>query len=164
MEKILLAMAPLVDDDIVDHSAPAHISFLQAVLGYFGRALADVLYIVANNCPTNGSIAAIMKVPFVGYASHRLNLAVMKYMKSYEDLLDRVQLLMHAINAMDDATTALMPSRRKINQLRGLLEELKAFESSSKKLQSADGLSLLDVRDTFDALIAEHPGVEGYLG
>ncbi|KAE9117000.1 hypothetical protein PF010_g8747 [Phytophthora fragariae] len=28
MEKILLAMAPLVDDDIVDHSAPAHVAFL----------------------------------------------------------------------------------------------------------------------------------------
>ncbi|KAG3013496.1 hypothetical protein PC120_g13280 [Phytophthora cactorum] len=45
-----------------------------------------------------------------------------------------------------------------------LLEELKAFESFSKKLQNTDGLSLLDVRDIFDALIAEHPGVEDYLG
>ncbi|KAE9199324.1 hypothetical protein PF004_g19300 [Phytophthora fragariae] len=58
----------------------------------------------------------------------------------------------------------LMPTRREENKLKGLLEELKAFESSSKNLQSADGLSLLDVRDIFDALIAEHPGVLDYLG
>ncbi|KAE9337032.1 hypothetical protein PR003_g12207 [Phytophthora rubi] len=57
-----------------------------------------------------------------------------------------------------------MPTRREENKLKGLLEELKAFESSSKNLQSADGLSLLDVRDIFDALIAEHPGVLDYLG
>ncbi|KAF1780945.1 hypothetical protein GQ600_15117 [Phytophthora cactorum] len=30
-------------DDIVDHSAHAHASFLQVVLGYFDRSLADVL-------------------------------------------------------------------------------------------------------------------------
>ncbi|KAF4033004.1 hypothetical protein GN244_ATG15112 [Phytophthora infestans] len=102
------------------------------------------------------------------------NLAVMEYMESYEDLLDKVQLLMQknklrsvlrqttrwsstfkmvcdledGINAMDDATTALLPSWREEKQLWGLLEELNAFEYSSKKLQSADGLSLLDVRDT----------------
>ncbi|KAG6958822.1 hypothetical protein JG687_00009145 [Phytophthora cactorum] len=75
-----------------------------------------------------------MKLPFVGCASHRLNLA--EYMESY------------------DAPTLLGK----------LLEELKAFESFSKKLQNTDGLSLLDVRDIFDALIAEHPGVEDYLG
>lgn len=72
--------------------------------------------------------------------------------------------LKDTLNTMDDATAALMPTRREENKLKGLLEELKAFESSSKKLQSADGLSLLGVRDIFDALIVEHPGLEGYLG
>ncbi|KUF85443.1 hypothetical protein AM587_10000113 [Phytophthora nicotianae] len=57
----------------------------------------------------------------------------------------------------------LMPIRREESQLETLLDELKAFESSSKKLQSAEGLSLLDVRDIFDALITEHSGVESYL-
>eukprot|EP00644_Phytophthora_capsici_P003148 jgi/Phyca11/103198/e_gw1.7.598.1 len=56
-----------------------------------------------------------------------------------------------------------MPARSEGNQLKALLDELKAFESSSKKLQSADGLSLLDVRDIFDALIVDHPRVENYL-
>ncbi|KAG3083051.1 hypothetical protein PI125_g19841 [Phytophthora idaei] len=65
---------------------------------------------------------------------------------------------------MDDATAALMSTRREESQLEGFFEELKAFESSTKKLQNADGLSLLDVHDIFDSLISEHPGVENYLG
>ncbi|KAE9044027.1 hypothetical protein PR003_g3169 [Phytophthora rubi] len=80
------------------------------------------------------------------------------------NMLQRYFDLKDTINTMDDATAAFMPTRREENKLKGLLEELKAFESSSKKLQSADGLSLLDVRDIFDALIVEHPGLEGYLG
>ncbi|GMF45796.1 unnamed protein product [Phytophthora fragariaefolia] len=39
-----------------------------------------------------------------------------------------------------------------------------ALESSSKKQQSLEGLSMLDIRDIFDALNAEHPGIESYLG
>ncbi|ETO99471.1 hypothetical protein F441_23114 [Phytophthora nicotianae CJ01A1] len=68
-----------------------------------------------------------------------------------------------AIDTLDDAMAVLMPIRREESQLETLLDELKAFESSSKKLQSAEGLSLLDVRDIFDALITEHSGVESYL-
>ncbi|KAG3095308.1 hypothetical protein PI124_g15658 [Phytophthora idaei] len=65
---------------------------------------------------------------------------------------------------MNDPMAALMPTHREENQLKELFEELKTFESSTKKLQNADGLSLLDVRDIFDALISEHPGVKNYLG
>ncbi|ETK87766.1 hypothetical protein L915_07844, partial [Phytophthora nicotianae] len=154
------------------------------------------VYLVADNCATNGCIASLMKVPFVGYASHRLNLVVVEYMGSYEPILDKVKPLMHklhgekklgpvlrqatrlsstfnmvrryfdnrdAIDTLDDAMAVLMPIRREESQLETLLDELKAFESSSKKLQSAEGLSLLDVRDIFDALITEHSGVESYL-
>ncbi|KAG3121253.1 hypothetical protein PI125_g459 [Phytophthora idaei] len=44
----------------------------------------------------------------------------------------------------DDKIAALIPSRREETQLKLLLEGLKDFESASLKLQSAEGVSLLD--------------------
>ncbi|GMF38020.1 unnamed protein product [Phytophthora fragariaefolia] len=84
VEKILLAMAPLVDDEVMDHSAPAHVAFLRTIMGFFKCTLARVLHLVGDNCPTNGAVATLMRAPFVGCASHRLNLAVVEYMETYE--------------------------------------------------------------------------------
>ncbi|OWZ02089.1 hypothetical protein PHMEG_00026412 [Phytophthora megakarya] len=63
----------------------------------------------------------------------------------------------------DDELAACMPTRREEKQLKAILANLKMFESTSKKLQSADDVTLLDVRDLFDALIAQMPDVAHYL-
>lgn len=52
--------------------------------------------------------------------------------KRYFDLQD-------AINTLDDSTAALMPTRREENQPKSLLDELKAFESSSKNYRAQKG-------------------------
>ncbi|RLN87599.1 hypothetical protein BBJ28_00027238 [Nothophytophthora sp. Chile5] len=204
-ETVLLAMAPLVDDEVEDHSAEAHVTFLRSILGIFNRTTDDLLFVTGDNCSTNGRVAALLGRPLVGCSSHRLHLAVKSYLSDYETLLGKVNTLMcklRCLNAAaklrkqtplrpvlrnatrwsstfamivrffelkdficteDDKIAALMPSRCEENKLQALLEDLKDFESTSLKLQSADGVSLLDVRDLFDALIEQYPTLSDYL-
>ncbi|KAG2805674.1 hypothetical protein PC112_g18174 [Phytophthora cactorum] len=56
-----------------------------------------------------------------------------------------------------------MPTRHEENKLRLLLDDLRAFKSASKKLQSDEKVTLLDVRDLFETLIERHPSDAEYL-
>ncbi|KAG6951117.1 hypothetical protein JG688_00013871, partial [Phytophthora aleatoria] len=63
----------------------------------------------------------------------------------------------------DDEFADLMPTRHEENKLRLLLDNLRAFKSASKKLQSDEKVTLLDVRDLFETLIERHPSDAEYL-
>jgi len=93
-ENILIAMAPIVDDEVDDHTASSHVKFLDTILSYYGRSKASIAYIVGDNCSVNGAIANQLQVPMVGCASHRLNLAVNLLLADDDDLLEKVQQLM----------------------------------------------------------------------
>ncbi|EGZ06338.1 hypothetical protein PHYSODRAFT_341604 [Phytophthora sojae] len=69
-------------------------------------------------------------------------------------MLDRYVRLLEFIDPKDDA---------RAQKLKGLLEDLKQFESVSKRLQS-ESVSLWEVRVMFDALITEKPALKQYLG
>ncbi|ETP52356.1 hypothetical protein F442_02617 [Phytophthora nicotianae P10297] len=119
----------------------------------------------------------------VGCTSHRLNLAVNLLLADDDKLLDKIQKLIYKVkNSLlvsaklryfelkaflsdddEDELTGLLPTRREEGQLKSILANLKMFESTSKKLQSADVVTLLDVRDLFDELIAQKPEVAHYL-
>ncbi|KAF1786658.1 hypothetical protein GQ600_13833 [Phytophthora cactorum] len=64
----------------------------------------------------------------------------------------------------DDELAELKPTRHEENKLRALQNDLRDFISASKKLQNYDNVTLLDVRDFFDAMIERHPSVKQYLG
>ncbi|POM77766.1 Hypothetical protein PHPALM_4795, partial [Phytophthora palmivora] len=206
-QNILIAMAPIIDDNVDDLTARSHVKFLDTILSYYGRSKANIAYIVGDNCAVNGAVADKLQVPMVGCASHRLNLAVNLLLAGDDDLLNKVQKLMCKIkNSLlvsaklrrkthlhpvlnqdtrwsstfdmvkryfelkeflcdddDDEVVACMPTRREEKQLKAILVNLKMFESTSKKLESADDVTLLDVRDLFDALIAQKPEVAHYL-
>ncbi|KAG2999911.1 hypothetical protein PC119_g17113 [Phytophthora cactorum] len=119
--------------------------------------------------------------------NHRRNSAVKSYLASYEPLLSKSKTTMRPvyrnatgwsstfamttrffalkefINTEADKIAALIPSRREETQLKSLLEGLKDFGSASLKLQSIKGVSLLDVRDLFDALIDQYPSLSDCL-
>jgi hypothetical protein len=74
----LLAIAPPFDESRYD--APNHKDFIGDVLDLFGKSWSSLLYIVADNCPTNTCLADLLNVPFIGCASHRFNLACQQYL------------------------------------------------------------------------------------
>ncbi|POM67586.1 Hypothetical protein PHPALM_16385 [Phytophthora palmivora] len=206
-QNILIAMAPIIDDNVDDLTARSQVKFLDTILSYYGRSKANIAYIVGDNCAVNGAVADKLQVPMVGCASHRLNLAVNLLLAVDDDLLNKVQKLMCKIrNSLlvsaklrrktrlhpvlnqdtrwssifdmvktyfelkeflcdddDGELAACMPTRREEKQLNAILVNLKMFESTSKKLQSADDVTLLEVRDLFDALISQKPEVAHYL-
>lgn len=63
----------------------------------------------------------------------------------------------------DDDLSELLLTRREMKKLEALLEQLKDFESASKMLQHQNGVTLSDVRDIFDELIAIYHTVSNYL-
>jgi hypothetical protein len=93
-KKQLLSMAPIIDDDIDDHTAASHMAFLGYVLSVYGKTRASVVFIVGDNCSVNHKIAFIWGVPLVGCASHRLNLAVKLFKIEHKDILAKMHSLM----------------------------------------------------------------------
>lgn len=77
-------------------------------------------------------------------------------------MLKRYFELRPAPDADGDDVMELMPSRRQENRLNVLLGELADFQSATMVLQD-DNMTLLDVRDIFDALIEKHHAVVTYL-
>ncbi|KAG6950083.1 hypothetical protein JG688_00014335, partial [Phytophthora aleatoria] len=63
----------------------------------------------------------------------------------------------------DDELAELMPTRNEENKLWLLQDDLRELKLSSKKLHSDEKVTLLDVRDLFDALIERHPSAAEYL-
>ncbi|KAF1783470.1 Ribonuclease H-like domain [Phytophthora cactorum] len=171
-DKVLLAFAPLIDDEVTDHSAVSHVKFLEGRLPFFDRDIADIVYLVGDICAVNTKLSDLLTIPLVGSASHRLNLAVQRFMADHDFLLNKIQDLMRKLRNLNHSAklrkkhyfeTCSAPSYslglnvQDENKLRLLLDDLRAFKSASKKLQSDEKVTLLDVRDLFETLIERHP-------
>lgn len=92
IQEILLSKAPLIDQ--TNQNAVNHLASINMVLSYYKKTLNDVICFVGDNCSTNLKLAELAKVPLIGCAAHRLNLVVQKYLKQYEAIIRKVDLLM----------------------------------------------------------------------
>ena len=83
--------------DGTNFSAASHQEMISDSLRGYERISSDVNYIVADNCSTNKALAIVMGVPLIGCASHRFNLAVGQYLKSFDvgigNISERMKLL-----------------------------------------------------------------------
>ncbi|GMF34439.1 unnamed protein product [Phytophthora fragariaefolia] len=86
-----LGLSPLTDGS---QTTEAYVKMFKNVLEVYNKTLNMVGSLVGDNFKTNISIATKMGVPLEACASHRLNLAIKKYLASYETLLDEVNALM----------------------------------------------------------------------
>ncbi|KAG6942384.1 hypothetical protein JG687_00019100 [Phytophthora cactorum] len=77
-------------------------------------------------------------------------------------MLERYFRLREFISADEEDIGDFLPSRATHRKLATLLASLRDVESVSKRLQ-ADGLTLLDARDLFDALVEIRPAFANYL-
>ena len=85
-QALLMAFSPLLDE--TDFSA-FQVEFIEFTLGVFKRTLSDVFFITVDNCTTNLKVAKLINVPIMGCVSHRFNLAVLKYLEPYSDILKK---------------------------------------------------------------------------
>jgi hypothetical protein len=64
-----------------DLSANQHIRYITSTLASFGRTIeANVAYLVSDNCATNKCIATRLRLTLIGCNSHKMNLAVNRYL------------------------------------------------------------------------------------
>eukprot|EP00644_Phytophthora_capsici_P016011 jgi/Phyca11/115609/e_gw1.28.288.1 len=104
-DKVLLAFAPLVDDEATDHSSASYVKFLKGVLPFFNRDITSVVYLVGDNCAVNTRLSDLLSIPLVGCASHRLNLAVQDFMAKYDSLLSKIQEMMRKLRTLNHSAT-----------------------------------------------------------
>ncbi|GMF43775.1 unnamed protein product [Phytophthora fragariaefolia] len=99
----LLSLAPVINGPDDRLNAESHMASLAACLPFFGKDLANVIFLVGDNCAMNKRLARLMGVPLVGYASHRLNLAVHGFLDPYEEGLEQAQSLMKRLRTISQA-------------------------------------------------------------
>lgn len=72
------------DMGMIRHTAADIQQNLAQHLALIGKKTQNIDYIVGDNCQVNKRLANNLRVPFVGCASHRLNLAVQQYIQKPE--------------------------------------------------------------------------------
>ncbi|KAH9134321.1 hypothetical protein LEN26_006825 [Aphanomyces euteiches] len=103
-------LAPLIDSELscddsreVSHGAREHQLFLGTILANYGRDLESVSFMVCDNCGVNRRVSKNLGVPMIGCASHRLSLAVKKYMETfYADEVECVRSVMVALKTLNN--------------------------------------------------------------
>ncbi len=82
----MLSMKPLLVDGIQGMKATDHLEHLTKILLSYGKTCADIICLVGDNCSVNQSMAQTLKVPLLGCASHKFNLAVRRWISSKPEL------------------------------------------------------------------------------
>jgi hypothetical protein len=121
----LLSLSPFEEE--TSFGAENHCEYLHTVLQMYNRKVSDVLFLVADNCPTNKKVAEIMRVYFIGCFSHRFNLAVNLYLASVESIIIKVEGVMRKLR-----TLKLAGQLRQKNHLRAILRNVTRWSSTYK--------------------------------
>jgi hypothetical protein len=141
----LLGISPLADGT---QTAVAHIELFENLLDVYEKTKDMVAFLVGDNCSTNLCIANKMGVPLVGCASHRLNLAVNKFLVPYEDALDEVHTLMIALRNENNLAelkkhTELNPIKRNVTRWSSTFEMVERYIRIRAAIKKVDAVEEL---------------------
>lgn len=136
----LLAFTPLLDETAWTAKNYKHL--FEVVLEMYGKTIDNVVCIVGDNCATNKKIATILDLPLVGCASHKLNLAIEKYMLG-NDLIMRINNLMQLLNkplklAVLRKRTPLKPIHKNATRWTSTFEMVQRFLSIKEFIDLSD--------------------------
>jgi hypothetical protein len=98
-----VSLAPVIDEPDDQLNAEGHLNAIARFLPLFGKSISGCKFLVGDNCAVNKRLANLLVVPLVGCASHRLNLVVRDYLRTYEDILEEVQQLMRKLRTLKQA-------------------------------------------------------------
>lgn len=86
---ILLAASPMYDEE--SFTASTHAAYIIDTVALYGKEQGAIQYLVADNTETMPATARVLRVPFIGCASHRLNLSIESFTQSnYENLINKI--------------------------------------------------------------------------
>ncbi len=144
----LIAFQPIPDYDAPDESeyqltAAAHKEFIISTLAFYQREPEALTFLVGDNCSTNKSLATRCGVPLIGCGSHRLNLAVKKFLEPFESILKKIHELMGKLSTIKQAAklrrvTTLQPIKRNVTRFSSTFSMLKRFFELEEHLDTRD--------------------------
>ena len=102
----------------------SHYDFIVATLNIYNKKV-DSVMAIGDHENLNKAIFKLLKVPIIGCANHRLNLAVNKFLTQYEPLLDKIQMLMVKLSLLKRSAAL-----RKSTQLRPVLRNKTRWSST----------------------------------
>lgn len=133
---ILLGFSPFNNE--TDLSAEEHKRYLVTLLESYGRNLSSVSFLIGDNCSTNRKVSRILGIPMLGCNSHRLNLAVLRYLG-----MDR-----NTDDAAKKKCTPVQYARRKLLlKISTLMSNLKTIKGSAY-LRNFTNLSAVKANQT----------------
>ena len=127
-EYILVSFQPLLDETSL--GAKSHIDLFKEVTAAYALNLEDCICLIGDNCPTNQDIANKMKIPLIGCASHRFNLAVEQSLHEHEEILAKLDHLMSKLKTLKGAARL-----RQKTQLRAVKRNVTRWNSTRAMLQ-----------------------------
>lgn len=87
-----MTITPPLDE--TNYSADNHAALIVDTLEVFDHSSNDLLYLVADKTNLNPAIANILKIPMIGCASHKFNLAVQDFLTTFRHQIDSINNLM----------------------------------------------------------------------
>ncbi|KAE9036771.1 hypothetical protein PR003_g12478 [Phytophthora rubi] len=128
--RVLLAFSPLEDES--DHGAQSLSNSLADTLSEFERPWSCVLFVVGDNCSVNQYLGDRGGIPFIGWASHRYNLAVQLFQEDYSDLVTKANKLMLKLSTVKgraclDSVTGVHPKIKNETRWSSTMKMLKRW-------------------------------------
>jgi hypothetical protein len=90
----MLCCSPPLEEDELNTGAESHEHLMEWILERLNLRMENVVCLICDNCETNKRISRITGIPMIGCASHRLNLAVKRFLQPHEELIKRINELM----------------------------------------------------------------------
>ena len=147
-EIMLLAFQPLPDES--QFTAQNHYEFIVWQLAEYGLCMKKLVCLIGDNCSTNTATAKLCKVPMFGSRSHRLNLAVEKYIAKFLGEEERcIGELMSKLSNLKEAgklrqKTHLRPVKKNVTRWLGTIKMFDRFKQLQGKFdEKAVGIAKL---------------------
>jgi hypothetical protein len=141
-EMHLLAFAPLVNE--TNFTADNHMNIIMATPELFSIPLERLFCLIGDNCSTNKATANCLGVPLLGCRSHRFNLSVEQYLRTFlASESELVGKLMSKLPTLKQSgrlclITQLRPVKRNETRCTGVPDMFQRFERLLPNLKSAN--------------------------
>ena len=88
----LLGFSPMMSETFF--TGADRVELIQYILSVFNKSLANVVAIIGDNAELNKSTANLCGISLIGCVSHKVQLAVSRYLGRNECLLNKINTLM----------------------------------------------------------------------
>jgi len=111
---ILLSFGTLLDES--NWTSANYADTVIALLESMNKSIENVICLVGDNCATNRSLSNLLGLPLIGCASHKLNLAVEKYIQGFPEIQIINQLMIKLSTPLKMAKLRLRTPLRPISK------------------------------------------------